>query len=393
MLDTNTELATAGRLALENHHGDLTNLMALVGEHEARKIDFITPSESLTFETINGITVVHAELAGQKTASNRCNDVSFAQVSAKAGIDVRTAKRFQEYYPDVLDNALNRIYRNETRNVMLRVFEQDSHQGILRAYLSDAFKRFDNVDMLSSILPALMESDADWKIVNASITDSAMTLRFKSDVITGLGAAVGDLMALGVTFSNSETGHGSAILAMLIWTLYCLNGMQTQKKQRHAHLTSSQADSDVWSVLTTEARDADNAALKMKLRDVATNYSSREAFEEVLQNFRNAASDTLKDGTTPQAAVEAVGRVLQLTKKETSSVLNGLFTTLQQPGYAGQPVSRATLVNAVTSVASDKRLRADEVHADDMGEWEKRGGRLLTLPRNQWTSIATAIAA
>jgi len=169
--------------------------------------------------------------------------------------------------------------------------------------------------------------------------------------------------------------------------------MQTAKKQRNAHLTSAQSEADVWSVLTTEAKEADNVALSMKLRDVAANYSSREAFEEVLQNFRDAANDTLTDGTTPQAAVEAVGRVLQLTKKETASVLDGLFSTMGQSGYAGRPVSRATLVNAVTAVGNDSRLRADEIKADDVGEWEKRGGRLLELPANQWTSIATAMAA
>ena len=200
-------------------------------------------------------------------------------------------------------------------------------------------------------------------------------------------------MALGMTLGNSETGHSSAVIAMLIWTLICLNGMQTSKKERSAHLTSSQSDSAVWSVLSSEAKEADNAALSMKLRDVAANYSSTEAFEEVLQSFRDAANDTLSDGTTPQAAVEQVGRVLQLTKKETASVLDGLFSTMGQRGYAGQPVSRAALVNAVTNVGNDARLRADEVQADDVGEWEKRGGRLLDLPKNQWTSIATARAA
>jgi len=381
---------------LDNEHGDFNCLLRDIQEQEARKVDFVADTGSLEFKTGAGQTVIHAEQSGMATVSSRCNDVAFGQVLAKADLDSRTGRRLQERYPDVLDHALNRIYREEPKSVMLRTFDSipsSNEPGELRAFLSDKYKRFDHVDMLKAVVPALMESDARWRIVNKSVTDKAMTLRLKSDVITGDGAAVGDLMALGLSIGNSETGHASAVLAMMAWTLWCLNGMQTAKKQRNAHLTSAQSEADVWSVLTTEAKEADNVALSMKLRDVAANYSSREAFEEVLQNFRDAANDTLTDGTTAQAAVEAVGRVLQLTKKETASVLDGLFSTMGQSGYAGRPVSRATLVNAVTAVGNDSRLRADEIKADDVGEWEKRGGRLLELPANQWTSIATAMAA
>ena len=381
---------------MENGHGDLTTLLSTLRDQAARKIDFVADTVGLDFQTRGGATTVHAEQTGMATIATRCNDTAFGQVLAKADIDTRTGRRLQENYPDVIDLALNRIYSSESKSVMLRTFDSpaDSNEpGELRAFLSDKYKRFDNLDMLSAVIPSLMESDARWQIVNSSVTEKAMTLRFKSESITGEGAAVGDLMALGMTLGNSETGHSSAVIAMIVWTLWCLNGMQTSKKQRNAHLTSAQADSDVWAVLTNEAKEADNAALSMKLRDVAANYSSTEAFEEVLQNFRDAANDTLSEGTTPQAAVEQVGRVLQLTKKETASVLDGLFSTMSQPGYAGEPISRATLVNSVTAVANDSKLRADEISADDVGEWEKRGGRLLDLPASQWTSIATARAA
>tara|TARA_R110002020_G_scaffold165763_3_gene353426 strand:- start:43 stop:1134 length:1092 start_codon:yes stop_codon:yes gene_type:complete len=363
-------------------------------------VDFVADTGGLNFNTIRGNTFVNSEQTGMATVSSRCNDVAFGQILAKADIDSRTGRRLQEGYPDVLDLALNRIYSSERKQVMLRTFDDPSggpdhlsHRE-LRAFLSDKYKRFDNVDILQAVVPALMESDARWQIVNSTVTDKRMTLRLKSAEITGSGANVGDLMALGMNINNSETGHGSAAIAKMFWTLACLNGMQTTQKHRSAHLTSSQADTEVWSVLTQEAKDADNSALSMKLRDVAANYSSRESFEQTLAAFRAAAGDTLTDGTTPQAAVDQVGRVLQLTKKETASVLDGLFSTMSQPGYnAGEPVSRATLVNAVTAVANDAALRANKIDADDVGEWERRGGRLLDLPASQWTSIATAQAA
>jgi hypothetical protein len=378
---------------MENQHGDLQSLLVNLKDQEARKADFVADTSGLNFRTIDGETFVHSEQPGMATVSSVCNDVAFGQVLAKADIDSRTGRRLQESYSDVLDLALNRIFTTEPKQVMLRTAEHSSGPHVLRAFLSDKFKRFDNFDMLNAVVPVLAESDARWEIVNASVTEKRMTLRLKSAAITGSGASVGDLMALGLSICNSETGHGSAALAMLAWTLICLNGMQTAKKQRSAHLTSSQSESDVWSVLTQTAKDADNAALSLKLRDVAANYSSRESFDDVLETFRSAAGDTLSAGTTAQAAVDQVGRVLQLTKKETASVLDGLFSTMSQPGYAGEPVSRATLVNAVTAVGNDAALRANKIDADDVGEWERRGGRLLNLPASQWSSIASAQAA
>ncbi len=51
----------------------------------------------------------------------------------------------------------------------------------------------------------------------------------------------------------------------------------------------------------------------------------------------------------------------------------GLMQTIQQAGYTNKPVSRATLVNAVTSVAHVS-------HADNVDEWYSNGRTLLQLP-------------
>ena len=57
--------------------------------------------------------------------------------------------------------------------------------------------------------------------------------------------------------------------------------------------------------------------------------------------------------------------------------------TAGQSGYAGRPISKATLVNAVTAVAN----RAD---ADDADEWHRAGGKILALPTGKWEALAHA---
>ena len=383
---------------IENSQNTLSELLARVQEQSARKQDIIADTSAIQVQTTSSsideagnpwsrTSVILEGEGGAPTQIYHANSVAFDQMVTKAGIDVRTGRRLQSQYPDVLDHALNRIHQQEPRKAMLRCFEGNG-SGVLRAVVSDKFKTFDNPDLLEAAIPVLMDSEAQWQVVSADITDKRLYARFKSLAITGEGAAVGDAMAQGVSISNSETGHGSVSIAQIVWTLACLNGMQTANKNRTAHLTSSRADGDTWALLTDESKRLDNRALSSKVADVTAAYSSREMFETVLEQFKKASGDIVEGGmAAAQPAVETLGGILKLSKAETSSVLDGLMQTIQQDGYRGNPLSRATLVNAVTAAAHS----AD---ADSVNDWQALGGKVLDLPHNQWQSVAqVAIAA
>ena len=193
-------------------------------------------------------------------------------------------------------------------------------------------------------------------------------------------------MANGIGLQNSEVGAGSVSVYQIAWTLACLNGMQTQNKTRSSHITSAR-DTDDWGLLSDQAKDADNHALELKIRDLVGVYSSRDAFDQVIEQMKQAAADTI-DGfaVDKTAVVGGLGKVMQLTKKETSSVLDGLLDTIGQAGYEqGRPLSRATLINAVTAVSH----KAD---TDDVDLWQQRGGQLLNMKPADWQRVA-AIAA
>ena len=73
--------------------------------------------------------------------------------------------------------------KKENNKRMIRTYD-DPQQGMnpsgtARAFLSDKFKTFDNSDLLESALPQLMESEANWKIVNCAVTQKKMYIRFK----------------------------------------------------------------------------------------------------------------------------------------------------------------------------------------------------------------------
>ena len=131
----------------------------------------------------------------------------------------------------------------------------------------------------------------------------------------------------------------------------------------------------------------ESCKLSSKIRDLVGVYSSRDAFDQVIEQMKQAAADTI-DGFAidKTAVVGGLGKVMQLTKKETSSVLDGLLDTIGQAGYEqGRPLSRATLINAVTAVSH----KAD---TDDVDLWQQRGGQLLNMKPADWQRVA-AIAA
>ena len=373
--------------SIENSSNTLQSLLIKVQEQANRSQDFLAPTNQLQLMTgdrgdgSNVSQIIMEQTGGLPTQILSANEVAFDQIAQRAGLDVRTARRLQQGYSTEFDGLINAIWRKEPAVRMIRAYDNGNNTGMARAFVSDKFKTFDNVHLLKSALPQLMESDAQWKVVNGTVTDKRLYLRLKSELITGEGAAVGDTMALGIGMSNSEVGCGSINVYQMFWTLACLNGMQTEKRTRKSHITGARGDSDTWGLLSDEAKDADNHSLSLQIRDLTAAYASRESFDEVLEKMRTAHADTVNG--SPQAAVESLGKVLSLTKKDTASVLDGLLATIGQAGYAGQPVTRATMVNAVTAVAH-------QVDADNVDDWQKLGGRVLDLPRSDWQRVAMA---
>lgn len=373
---------------IENEGRTLQNLMQQVLDQEARQADFIAPTNQAQFRTIGENEGRKSEIVlegykGEPTKHLAVNGVAFDQIASHANIDVRTARRLRDNYTENWDQLVNAIWQKEPANRMIRSHMFSDTHGSARAWLSDKFKTYDNSDLLQSVLPELMESDANWKIVNADITDRRMYARFKSETITGEGANVGDIMALGLGISNSETGHGSVQVFQINWTLACLNGMQTENRHRKSHITTARGDSETWGLLSDEAKDLDNRALSAKMRDITRAYASRESFDEVLEKMKQAASDVI-EGTYTQGAVDQLGQVLRIPKKQTSNILEGLINTIGQSGYENdKPISRATLLNAVTAAAHN-------APADQVDDWQKLGGDVLNMTRANWQAVSKA---
>ena len=377
---------------IENENNDLQSLLIKIQDQSARSQDIIADTNQLQFQTVESSDsdkkqsqIIIEGSKGEKTKQITVNDVCFDQIASKAEIDVRTARRLKNtYYSKEFDSLINAIWQKENSKKMIRTYDRsmDNLDHLGRAFLSDKFKTFDNVHLLESTLPQLMESNANWQIVNSAITDKKLFVRFKSQTQVGEGANVGDHMANGIVLSNSEVGLGSVTVGQIVWTLACTNGMQTENKTRSSHITSSRQNMDQWSILTDEAKNADNKALSLKLRDIVGSFASRDSFDQILDQMKQASLDIIEGEYEIAKLSESVGEVLKVPQKQRSLILDGLVQTLQQDGYVNQPMSRATILNGVTAVSH-------KVDADSVDEWQKLGGSVLNMSASNWNKIKT----
>ncbi len=385
---------------IENSEGLLTSLLEKIKAEDYAKEDIVCDTRNLGIATSPVIgegernwdvkTMLVLDETGVPTQLIPISPYAHDQLAQKVGIDVRTLRRLQSDYTAQHDELLKAIFDQEPKRVLLRTMIGENVEVLanrysrrhLRAILSDKFKTFDNVDLLDAVLGTVQNSEAKWKVQKCLHNDRRLVLQFKSETITGEGANVGDLMAHGLNISNSEVGCGSVVVSDVYWTLACLNGMQGMNKSRSAHLTSSRADAETYAILSQKAKDLDNAALKAKLADWVQEIARPESFERTCRLMKEAANQTVVDQI---GAVQELGSILRLSKPETKSVLDGLMATIQQPGYVGEPVSKATLANAVTNAAN-------HAEADKVENWQKLGGQVLNLPNNQWQAVAAAEA-
>ena len=357
----------------------------------ARRDDRIVDQGLLATRTIedgDGFARTNLIIEGNRgipTEAFKLNDVSFDQLSENVHMPVKYARYLRANHPSLLDRNFNQILGTEEKRKLVRILGGDNSMSHATAILSDKFKTFDNIDLLMSVIYPLIESHptvdgtyagtAQWEAQRVDFTEKRMYIKFASKVYQTQAAAVGDMVGLGLSISNSESGHGAVTVEQLLITLACLNGMTIGNRSRTAHLGGAKLEDEVHALLTDETKALDNQALASKLRDIVGNYSATDSFDKAVDKFREAGKDGMTNDTTEKSLTdlsEGVGRVLNLSKPERASVLHSLVATLRQSGYVGNPVNRATLVNAVTGVQNTCPI-------DDRGLWENRGAKLLDM--------------
>ena len=180
------------------------------------------------------------------------------QIAARLAIPVRYYKKMQEEAPELLDRNINTWLSKNPEQHMIRVLD-----GNVRAFLSDRYRRLDNLELCAAVLPVINEMKNS-VIESCEVTPTHLYLkvvnrRLKAEV------RVGDVVQAGFVVSNSEVGLGSLRVEPLVFRLICKDLAQ---KKYHVGRQANSSDDSAYELYSEETLAQDDKTFFLKVQDI-----------------------------------------------------------------------------------------------------------------------------
>lgn len=348
----------------------LADLAAMLVEQQARKVDVVAPASTVT--AVGGLIVVSgAEQVitedGVTTVDGTYRPTAIFDegVADKLSIPVAYLRRMRETRPDLYDANVNGWLHGadgdtpDARSFMLRCFQAADGQaeGLARAFLSDSFRRIDNLDVLTATLDAVREVGTEVTVRSCDLSERNMRVIINAPGITALapvllanyrspfsGQAGRDrpIVEAGLVIKNSETGNGSFSIAPHLRVLVCSNGMTiTTDAQRTVHLGGKLEDGVVrWSD-TTQQKSLD--LVRAKTVDAITTFLDVEYLTTTIARIEAKSAAPITGAA--DKAVRQVGKALSFSDDVITGVLDHFIK--------GGDVTAGGIMQAVTSFAQE----------------------------------------
>ena len=128
--------------------------------------------------------------------------IAHRQIGTNLRIPAAYYDRMREERPDLLAYNANTWFKQESSQRMLRTLD-----GSARAYLSNRYRRIDNIDIAGVTLP-ILGGLPDIRFESCQITESRMYIKAVNPRLQA-EVSPGDIVQAGVIISNSEVGLGS----------------------------------------------------------------------------------------------------------------------------------------------------------------------------------------
>lgn len=344
----------------------LTELAAKIEAQRELKADFVAPASTLSMEIQSD---GRAAIAAPDVGTFPILPIAHNQIGTKTGIPARYYDRMLADAPDLLASNVNRWLSVDPDRRMMRTLGGD-----LRAFLSDRYARVENEEIAEVVLPVLLETPGI-QVVASEITERRMYLLATTDRVQG-EVRKGDVVQAGVLISNSEVGLGAVQIRPMIYRLVCLNGMvlpDAKLTARHVGRRIGEGE-DLNAIFSDEARQADDRALLLKVRDVVRHSLDEATFTGNVERYAGMQERAITGD--PAKSVEVLAKKVGATDKERGGILRALIE--------GGDLSAFGLMNAVNYQAHGAES------FDRAVEFEMLSGQLLDLPKRDWTEILEA---
>ena len=336
----------------------IKNVQALYKELEEQREnrkDIIADTRSLMVTSTEALSTMQVTADGENL-HYVISDVAHRQIADRLGIPFKYYMRMRTEYPELLDANINGWLEENPEKRMLRILD-----GKLRAFLSDRYRRLDNLELVDHVLPVIAQMKG-CSIESCDITDTHLYMKvinrtMKAELVPG------DVVQAGFVISNSEVGLGALKVEPLLYRLVCKNGLITKElahKKYHAGRQVEDTD-NAYELYSDETLAADDKAYFLKVQDIVSAAVDEARFNLTVDKMR--ASMEIRTGDDPFKTVEILGDKYVLNKAERASILRHFIMENDFSAFG--------LVNAVTRSSQDV---ADYNRATDL---ERLGGTLL----------------
>lgn len=302
-------------------------------------------------------------------ATDRYNVSALAhqQISGHLDIPKQYYDRMLAAKPELLAKNVNDWMGSKNKKRLIRAVGNGPHaKPTIRAFLSDRYRPLDNYDLMGAIMPVLQQYD--FEVKSCELTETHFYLKAIVPTLT-TDISVGDTVALGVCIRNSDVGCSSLAITPMIERLICTNGMTINalaKRKYHVGRRFDALDSSndfVTAHISDEAREADDKAFWLGVRDTVAHCANEAVLEDVAAAYKGA-KDVPITGNAVEV-VESVGRKAGLTTAETTSVMEALIRD--------GDISQYGVANAVT------RHSQDVEDYDRASQLESIGWNVMTM--------------
>lgn len=341
----------------------LTELAAEIERQNAAKRDYLAEASHLT-----AVAQPDSILLSLGDSAHRfaVNEVAHQQLGAYTGVPAAYYRRMASESPQLLAANLNHWLSKSTGRRMVRTLD-----GTARAVLSDRYRRIDNYEIASVVLPVLGEIQG-LEIASCEITERKLYIKAVNPRLTA-DVTPGDVVQSGICITNSEVGMGSFEVTPLVYRLVCSNGMVVNDAaQKRRHIGAKAQQGEDYALYTDETVEADDRAFLLKVRDTVRAISNSTRFEKLVALMQEARGAAVTAESIP-AFVELTAKEYSIGKKESEGVLAHLIR--------GGDLSLYGLSNAVT------RFSQDVDSYDRATELESIGYDILSMPAKRWKQL------
>ncbi len=320
----------------------LTDLSAMLIEQQARKIDVVAPASAVRSRggvlRIKGMDPVLDD-DGVTTADGFYLPTAICDegVADKLNIPLSYMRRLRNERTDLLDKNVNGWLKRDQRSFLIRCFRGDDvRDGVARAFLSNRFAAYDNLDALLAALDGVREAGVEVNIAGCDLTERRMTVRVECPEVralaptllagyrspfpaTGPHAAPTDdpVVFAGFQISNSETGGGAYTITPRITVLICRNGLtMTRDAMRAVHLGGVLDNGTVQWSAETQARAV--ALVKSKTVDAVHSFLSQDYLDATVNQMEEKAGAEVSDIDS----VKVITKGLSFTEEQTNGILS-----------------------------------------------------------------------